>query len=87
MFGTSARYYAVCVIKVTKNTLILIIQIIINVACLCNKLESLRQNFLRYFVLVNIILMITNIHKLLAGTLYLSEKIIPILNSYVIYLK
>lgn len=29
--------------------------------------------------------LIKNIHKLLAGTLYLSEKIIPILNSYAIY--
>lgn len=30
-------------------------------------------------------LLIKNIHKLLAGTLYLSENIIPILNSYAIY--
>lgn len=29
--------------------------------------------------------LIKNIHKLLAGTLYLSENIIPILNSYAIY--
>lgn len=49
-----------------------------------NKLESLRANC-EIFCTDIILLLFLNIHKLLAGTLYLSESIIPILNSYVKY--
>lgn len=51
---------------------------------LSNKLTSPYMNF-ELFCIGNILLLIENIHKLLAGTLYLSEYIIPILNSYIMY--